>query len=75
MGASDAISMARGSPRRASSASCLPIICVSTPCRRWLARTVTPVTAAATSSTGPGTVRGLENDRAVPTIDEPSNAP
>src|SRR5689334_2201706 len=73
MAGSDAQSTAIGSPRSCASSSCLRIICVRMPRRRWLACTPTRVTPAIGSSP-PGTRMRMSYVPAVPTGTSPSSA-
>jgi hypothetical protein len=66
--------IATGSPRSRAARRSVPIISVSRPWRRWVALTVTFVTASAVTVTPPGTVSVVWNDRNVPTTAVPAYA-
>src|SRR3989440_4340471 len=74
MPASDAYNIASGSPRAAASSSCVLLIAVRMPRRRWVGRTAIQLTAAAGNSRPPGMVSSNEKSRPVPRISSPSNA-
>src|SRR5215204_3603083 len=74
MPASDAYSIASGSPRSAASSSCWVLIALRIPRRRWVGRTAIQLTAAAGNSLPPGIVTSKEKSRPVPTISSPSKA-
>src|SRR5918995_2530788 len=74
MPASDAYSIASGSPRSAASSSCWVLIALRIPRRRWVGRTAIQLTAAAGNSLPPGIVSSKEKSRPVPTISSPSKA-